>query len=648
MKKFLGLTLSALMLTATLAGCGGKEEITSLDYVNLYSSDLSNMDYVLTSLAVDHEHNANFVDGLVENDSYGNFVGALAESWEPNEDATEFTFKLREGVQWVDYEGNEIAEVTAEDFVTGLRHAADFASETAWLVEGLIKNFYEYEMGQVEWEEVGVEAVDKYTVKYTLEYAAPYFYTFGSYNILMPINKEFLESKGEGCKLGAPDKTTCTFGAVEPSSILYNGGYILNTFDAKSQITYVANPSYWDAEHVYVQNIKLIYTDGSDEYASIKGFEEGTYVSSSLNTSWADFDTYKEKYADNYYVTLPNTTNFYVLFNYNRTNYSNTTKTTDAAKENAREAILNENFRKAFRAGFDRVGYQAVDTPRDVAVDMQRNIASVPNLVTTSDGTEFGTLVEKYYAERAGEEVKLGDGADVFYNPEKAMEYVNAAKADGIEFPVTLDLPTYESSKSLVAQCNALKQSVEKATEGNILINVVLMDYDTLVAACYGVAKAEDCDFDINTFTGWGPDYPDPKTFLDLFSTSEGLYLTSVGLHRTTEENYNAGDEAAIKALGLDEYETLYQAAKAITDDNDKRYDAFAKCDALLTESAIVISTGMDARGYAVSRIVPFTKSYSNTGISEYKYKFMVIQEEIVDKEQYDAAYNDWLEGRGA
>ena len=226
------------------------------------------------------------------------------------------------------------------------------------------------------------------------------------------------------------------------------------------------------------------------------------------------------------------------------------------------------------------------------------------------------------------------------------MEYINAAKADGIKFPVTLDLPTYESSKSLVAACSSLKQSIETATEGNILINVVLMDYDTLVAACYGVASAEACDFDINTFTGWGPDYPDPKTFLDLFSPTSGQYMTSVGLHRTTEANYNAGDAAAIEALELDEYETLYQAAKAITNDMDARYEAFAKCDALLTENAIVISTGMDARGYAVSKIVPFTKSYSQTGLSEYKYKFMVIQDEIVTKEQYDKAYNAWVAGK--
>ncbi|MGN1344976.1 MAG: ABC transporter substrate-binding protein, partial [Traorella sp.] len=441
MKKVLGLSLCALMVASALTGCGNKK-VTSLDYTNSYSNDLSNMDYVLTSLAVDHEYNANFVDGLVENDSYGNFVGALAEKWESNEDATEFTFTLRKGVKWVTNEGEEYAEVTAEDFVTGLRHAAEFSSNTGWLVEGLIKNYYEYELGLVEWEEVGVEAVDDYTVKYTLEYSAPYFYTFGAYNILMPINKEFLESKGDGCKLGAPDKTACSFGAVDPTSILYNGGYLLESLDAKSQVVMVANPEYWDAEHVYIQNVKLIYSDGSDVYAQITGFENGTYVSASLSPMWADFEDYKEKYADNYYVTLPNAVNFYIQFNYNRTNYGHTTKTTDAERENTKEAMLNLNFRNALRCAFDRVSYQAVSAPEDVAKDMMRNITSCPMLVTTSDGTEFVDLVEKYYAEITGTEVDLSDGQDPFYNPDKAMEYINAAKADGVQFPITLDMPT--------------------------------------------------------------------------------------------------------------------------------------------------------------------------------------------------------------
>lgn len=643
MKKVLGLSLSALMV-ASLAGCSGK--ITSLDYVNRYTSDPSNMDYVTTALQADHEHNANFVDGLLENDPTGKFVGALAESWEMNEDATEFTFKLRKGVQWVTSEGEVYAELNAKDFVTGLQHAADFNSGTSWLVMGLVKNYSEYLAGEVEFSEVGVEAVDDYTVKYTLNYSAPYFYTFGSYNILMPINEEFLNSKGEGCKLGAPDKATCSFGSVDPSSILYNGGYILSSLSPKSEITYKANPNYWDKDHVYIQNVTLIYDDGSDPYAGIVGFENGTYASASLSTSWGDFDTYKEKYADYYYTTLPNSTNFGILFNFNRTDYAHTSHTTDADKANTKAALLNYNFRAAFRAAFDRVAYLSTSTPKEVAIDMLRNVTSVPNLVTTEDGKEFGELVNAAYAEMTGETVNLADGQDPWLNPEKAMEYINAAKADGIQFPVTLDMPTLGTSKRLVTQCQSMKDSVEKNTQGNIIINVIQMDYDTLVDACYGVEVADDADYDINSFTGWGPDYPDPKTFMDLYSITEGSYMPTFGLHTLDDQNYNSTDAAAMEAIGLDEYEKMYQAAKAITDDTTARYEAFAKCDAKIIAEVLYIPCHMDARGYVVTKVVPFTKSYSQTGISEYKYKFMQVQEDMVTKEQYDKAYDEWQKAR--
>ena len=107
MKKLLGLSLCALM-GLTLVACGPAEQGGNdtpveepMTFTYVYTSDVQSLDYVTTALAVDHEINANLVDGLLENDPYGHFVGALAESWEPNEDATVWTFKIREGFKWV-------------------------------------------------------------------------------------------------------------------------------------------------------------------------------------------------------------------------------------------------------------------------------------------------------------------------------------------------------------------------------------------------------------------------------------------------------------------------------------------------------------------------------------------------------------------
>ena len=270
MKKLL-LTVMALLMSVSMVACSSNsgtgtttstEEGATTDggytgpteYVEATSREVQTMDYVITALATDHELNANFVDGLLENDKYGTFVGAIAESWESNEDATVWTFHIRPGVQWVTSTGDVYDEVKAEDFVTGLRHGAEFDSGTAWLLQGVVKGYLEYmtagDFSDEAFANVGVEATDDYTLVYTLEAPTPYFYTMTTYSVLYPVNREFLESKGTGCALGAPDKENCAFGTASADSILYNGAYIMSVFDAKSQTVLTKNENYWDAEHV--------------------------------------------------------------------------------------------------------------------------------------------------------------------------------------------------------------------------------------------------------------------------------------------------------------------------------------------------------------------------------------------------------------
>ncbi len=648
MKKLFTLLLCSLF-ALTLVGCGsgGGDSTSTFDTENLTvatSREVQQLDYTVTALATDHEVNANLVDGLLEADQYGNLVGALAETWESNEDQSVWTFHLREGVNWVTSTGDVYGEVTAQDFVTGMRHGAEFGSGTAYLLQGVVVGYNEYlksDFSDEAWEEVGVKAVDDYTVEYTLVNPTPYFPSMTTYAVLYPINAEFLESKGDGCALGAPDDETCGFGTVELDSILYNGGYILTTYDAQSSAVLTKNDQYWDADNVHLKTVTRIYDDGSDPYSTINGFEQGVYAQAALNPGWENYDKYVEKYDGLTHYTEPNASVFGLVFNYNRQTFDHTNYAGDEAlRENTINAIRNANFRRALRAAWDRVAYNAVDTPEDLATAMLRNVNNFPECGSTSDGRDYFTLVSEAYEELTGEAVDLSDGQNP-WDSATAMDYIAAAEEEGVVFPVHLDMLVPEEATSLVNQSNSMKQSVEEATNGQIVIELVYDTLDNVQAIAYYNTDPAKADYDISTFTGWSPDYQDPKSFVDIYSATAGYYMTSMGLTNNSHENFGS-DDALKEELGFYEYEELYRAADAISDDLDARYEAFAKADAYLVAECLFIPGYMDARGNVVSHYVPFSAPYANYGTSEYKYKRLQLQADIVTTEQYETARAEW------
>ena len=678
MKKLL-VALLALLMVLTLTACGKKDEapvtggdeptgevatfdvnavdVSSLklantkEYVYSDSREVASMDYLVTALASDHQYNVNFVDGLVICDRYGAYQPAVAESWTANEDATVWTFKLKKGVKWVTAAGDEYGEVTAEDFVTGLRHAAEFQSGTAYVVSS-VEGFSDYmsagDYSDDAWAKVGVKAVDDYTVEYTLNAPTPYFYTQVEYTVFYPVNKTFLESKGDGCKLGTPDTNSCTFGQATPDSILYNGAYILSSFDVKSQTVMVKNPAYYAADEVYLEKVTVIYDEGSDPYEMIRSFEQNVYAYAGLSTQWGDevFNQMMAKYDGYVNPTLSNYYAFGIVFNFNRVTYENTAHADDADKENTKAAIRNENFRLAMKSAFDAQAYLEVSAPTEIAKATLRNINGVPNLVSTSDGTLYGTLVEDAYEEITGTRVSLADGQWPWLSKENALAYIEAAKADGITFPVHVDMLVIETSDRLTKQGLSFKQSIEENTDGQIIVDLIMRDQDTVQNIAYYSESWDEADYDISTFTGWGPDYVDPKSFVEIYSPVDGYYMHSCGLTdkgATQSDDFGADDELKTQ-LGFYEYEDLYRAADAITDDLDARYKAFAKADAYLLAHGLYIPTSMQTRSARVSHIVPFSAPYSS-GVSQYKYRGVQLQEDVVTTEQYQAAMAAWEKG---
>ena len=274
------------------------------------------------------------------------------------------------------------------------------------------------------------------------------------------------------------------------------------------------------------------------------------------------------------------------------------------------------------------------------------------NLVTTSDGTQYGALVEEAYTEMTGETVSLADGQWPWLNKEKAVAYLDAAQEElGFEItaenPINLDMLVVETSATQVKQAQSMKQSIEENTDGRIVLNLVLRDQDTVQNIAYYTSAWQDADFDISTFTGWGPDYTDPRTFVEIYSPVTGYYMHAVGLTDQSNSPDDFGTDDDLKTeLGFYEYEDLFQTANAITSDLDARYAAFAKADAYLLAHALYVPTTMSTGSMAVqvTHVTPFTRSWGY-GVSGYKWKGLTLQEDLVTSEQYNAAKAAWEAG---
>lgn len=659
MKKILCASLAALLV----AGCSGAKtgnETTSEDAYYVFSTDVQTLDWHMSQRATDAEITANCVDALTETNSYNNYVGALAESWEANEEKTEWTFHLRDA-NWVTNTGEVYAPVTADDFVAGLQHLADFDGPTLWIAGSFVEGLADYADGKTtDFSTVGVEAVDEKTVKYTLTAPTPFFNTIVANNAFWPVNRDFLESKGDGCKLGDPDTSNCGYGApTDPSSILYNGAYIIDELVSKSSQKLHKNEAYWDAEHVYVNKISRVYNDGSDPAATVKGFEqaENPYYMATLLTTAPDFQKYLEQYKDYAYTGIQNAYSFGMNFNLNRVNYENSNKTA-AQFADSKAALLNSSFRRALKFALDRVSYMATAVDPSIAEKALRTIECPWDFVTTSDGRAYGELVQ---AASEDPTVDLSEGQDSIYNPEKAQAELAKAKTElNVSWPIILDILVDEADPSNISQASSLEQSIE-ASLGveNVDIQIHPVDDDTYTGSSYTSNGPQDACWDISTSTGWGYDYVDPKSYLSIFSPVNGdVIRNSMGLNYYGENQFdgieltgpngeavssdeaNKANDAAIEASGLLKFQEMIDEAYAINDDLDKRYEAEAKAEAYLLDNALYVNIQTQTRAvnWTLSRIKPFTNKYLNYS----KMKGVIIQKDPVTAEEYQAAYEQW------
>lgn len=630
MKKRLIGTGLVLATGILLSACGQSNTDTST-YSSTFSANPTTFNYLLDYYADNTAVITNLVDGLLENDSYGNLVPALAEDWSVSADGLTYTYKLRKDAKWYTADGEEYASVKAQDFVTGIKYAADNKGQAMDLIQNSIKGLNDYVTGVTnDFSTVGVKALDDYTVEYTLNRPEPYWNSKTTNSILFPVNEEFLKSK---------DKD---FGTLTPDSILYNGPYLLKDFTSKSSIEYVKNPHYYDHDKVTIEKVKLAYFDGSDQEMTIRNFESGAYSIAGVYPNSSNYAKTKEKYQDNIVYSLQDKTSWYFNFNVNRKTYNHTAKTTDEQKKSVQTAILNKNFRQAINFGIDRTAYSAQSNGEEAASKTLRNTLVPPTFVQVGDKT-FGEVTASklvnYGTEWSG--INLADAQDAYFNKEKAQAKFAEAKkeleAQGVTFPIHLDVPVDQTNKNAVSGMNSVKQTLETVLgSDNIVIDVQQLSTDDFGNVAFLAPNPAARDYDLN-FDGWVGDYQDPSTYLDPFNAETGFYLKIFGLDAKE-------DQELIKSLGLDTYTQLLKEADAENKDVSKRYEKYAEAQAWMIDNSLVMSAMSNGGTASVTKVTPFTRAYSLVGIKGdgNNYKYMRLQKDPVTKKQFDEAKAKW------
>jgi len=618
MKRLLSIVLCALLVLSMTSAFA---EETETQYRQLYTGEVTSLNYLTTATTNEFAIAANVIDTLIENDQYGNVLPSLAESWSVDEETgTVWTFKLRQDATWVDHNGEFYANVTAHDFVAAAKYilTASNDSSTAYLLSDYANivgaaDYYnstvipeegEEAPAPVDWETVGIKALDDYTLQYTLTTPTPYFLSMTTYTCFMPVCEKFLQEKGE------------EFGqATGPDTLLYCGAYRISEFKPQETRVLVKNDSNWDADNVTID--KLIYTCNPEAGTIapemlLRGEVDAAGITTAIASEWLADETKSELIRP---ARIEVDYTYFYSFNFDPQFDA------EYQPENWKLAVNNENFRKSFYYGLNRVAAKTVIEPDNPELLLSSTF-TLPSF-TTVDGVDYSTLgaLAKYSSQ----------DVTTLFNAEEALKYRDLAIAElteaGAQFPIIVLMP-YNPSSSAWGEEN---QVVEQQLEG--LFNTDGINYIDIVVEpgpssgfLSAVRRSGKYAF---MKTNYGADFIDPMTFTDAWMEGNSFGFCDVG-----NPELFAG------------YNTLLQAAKAITGEDKimERYLAFAEAEAYLIDHAIAIPYGTDEGGYTADRINPFSMQYSSCGVSALRYKGAEMLDAPMSTDQYYDAYDAWLD----
>ena len=595
--------------------------------------ELESWNMLYTQKAEDANVVTNLWDGLLSFDCYGKVVPAIASSWEHNEDATVWTFHLRDDVDWVDCNGEVKAHLTSKDFLVGFEWVMNAikneANNTSMPNDTIVGAYEYYELtkeagdaaADMTYEDmlaagVGIEAPDDYTLVFTCPSACPYFDTVAAYNSFYPVAPALIE------ELGVDGFRSC-----DNTTMWYNGPYVVEEYIQGNTKSYIPNPNYYDAANVsrFERFTVTMISDGSISlqlYQS-RELDEVDLGESNITTIQSDpSNEYNQQLCEKRAKKF----SYCFIFNYDK---KNTDGTPD---ENWNKAIANKAFRQCFSKGMVLNKFFARYNPIN-PLKCENDFFTMKGLCYTSDGTDYTNLVAKEmgldgeaYDGKTMKRLRANNG-DITELKKQAMEELSAI---GVTFPVHCSYYILAGSTSALDSATVLKQCFTDSFGDDFIV----LDVNTFVSSTMKEVVAPKLQSFVHM--GWGADFGDPINFLtQIIVHDDNAYYSCNMTNIAGIVNNGPASYQKYLVAAYEKFTDLVNEGRAIVDDTDARYAAFAKAEAYFLDENLIFPTVYDIT-WCLTHVNEYSKINAMYGPCNYKAVNWETSEEAYTTEQYD------------
>lgn len=557
-----------------------ENEIKDLVIYKSPSGELSTFNILYAQNGSDFSQLTNLMDPLLEINNHNQVIPCIAEEYGTNDNGLTWTFKIREGVKWVDMNGNEMADLTAQDFLTAMEWTFNFHKNSGVLSANLTSilegasEYYEYTKslsteeaysltageGSVFRDTVKIEAPDDYTLIFHCLNNIPYFDDLAVN--MYPLSQYLVDA------LGGPDGVQ----AMNNENMWYNGCYTMTSYVQGNEKTLTKNPAYWDKDCKLFDTVTIKIVDSTDTAYQLYQSGEIDQVSLYESTIQTILDDPNHEYHDSM-IPLQPTRSYSIRFNFDKYKEDGTPDT------NWNTAAANKAFRLSIYYGLDLTNYYSRLNPLD-PLSCENEYYTMKGLAYTSDGTDYTELVRQELGlpELNGEQIVRLDAEKAEQYKQQAIEELTAL---GVTFPVEMDLYITANNQTVMDHARVLQQ-VYSDCFGDDYIKLNIKSYVSNLISEVLTPKLHSFYED-----SWVPDYGDPKTFLDqeVMGSDSAFYANIL-------TNINSVEESEATKDLLETYRTftdMVDQASQIYDDNDKRLQAFAEAEAYMIENALVI-----------------------------------------------------------